>query len=98
MVSQVPIASEHLGLDDLKVVALECDVSLEESVAEAFARTLGAFGRVDAVVASAGRFSLSCQPPVMTEVTRDRRKLPRPRVRPHSRSSPFENPFTLRAR
>jgi len=47
-------ASEHLGLDALKVVGLECDVSSEESVVEAFARTLDAFGRVDAVVASAG--------------------------------------------
>jgi len=47
-------ASEHLELDGLKVVGLECDVSSEESVADAFARTLGAFGRVDAVVASAG--------------------------------------------
>jgi NAD(P)-dependent dehydrogenase (short-subunit alcohol dehydrogenase family) len=58
-VSQVPRASEHLGLDDLKVVGLKCDVSLEESVADAFARTIGAFGRVDAVVASAGKFGLS---------------------------------------
>lgn len=55
MVSQVPGASEHLELDGLKVVDLECDVSSEESVADAFARTLGAFGRVDAVVASAGK-------------------------------------------
>jgi len=47
-------ASEYLELDGLKVVGLECDVSSEESVADAFARTLGAFGRVDAVVASAG--------------------------------------------
>jgi NAD(P)-dependent dehydrogenase (short-subunit alcohol dehydrogenase family) len=71
MVSQVPRASEHLGLDDLKIVGLECDVSLEKSVAEAFARTLGAFGRVDAVVASAGKFSLPCRPrpQATTEVT-----------------------------
>ena len=52
--SQFPRASENLELDGLKVVGLECDVSSEESVADAFARTLGAFGRVDAVVASAG--------------------------------------------
>ena len=55
MVSQVPRASEHLELDWLKVIGLECDVSSEESVADAFARTLEAFGRVDAVVASAGK-------------------------------------------
>jgi NAD(P)-dependent dehydrogenase (short-subunit alcohol dehydrogenase family) len=47
-------ASEHLGLDALKVVGLECDVSSEVSVADAFMRTLDVFGRVDAVVASAG--------------------------------------------
>jgi len=55
MESQVPRASENLELDGLEVVGLECDVSSEESVADAFARTLGAFGRVDAVVASAGK-------------------------------------------
>lgn len=53
--SQVPRASEHLGLDALKVVGLECDVSSEESVVEVFARTLDIFGCVDAVVASAGK-------------------------------------------
>lgn len=55
MESQVPRASKNLELDGLKVVGLECDVSSEKSVADAFARTLGAFGRVDAVVASAGK-------------------------------------------
>lgn len=47
-------ASEHLELNPLKVVGLECDVSSEVSVAKAFTRTLEVFGRVDAVVASAG--------------------------------------------
>jgi NAD(P)-dependent dehydrogenase (short-subunit alcohol dehydrogenase family) len=47
-------ASEHLELNPLKVAALECDVSSEVSVAKAFIRTLEVFGRVDAVVASAG--------------------------------------------
>jgi len=47
-------ASEHLELNPLKVVGLECDVSSEVSVAKAFTRILEVFGRVDAVVASAG--------------------------------------------
>jgi len=47
-------ASEHLELNPLKVIGLECDVSSEVSVAKAFTRTLEVFGRVDAVVASAG--------------------------------------------
>jgi len=49
-------ASEHLGLDALKIIGLECDVSSEVSVADAFVRTVEEFGRVDAVVASAGEF------------------------------------------
>lgn len=52
--SQIPGAGEHLELDPLKVVGLECDVSSEVSVAKAFTRTFEVFGRVDAVVASAG--------------------------------------------
>jgi len=42
------------GCSRPSVVGLECDVSSEVSVAEAFKRTLEAFGRIDAVVASAG--------------------------------------------
>jgi NAD(P)-dependent dehydrogenase (short-subunit alcohol dehydrogenase family) len=45
-----------LELNPLKVVGLECDVSSEVSVAKAFRRILEVFGRVDAVVASAGMF------------------------------------------
>jgi NAD(P)-dependent dehydrogenase (short-subunit alcohol dehydrogenase family) len=45
-----------LGLDALKIIGLECDVSSEVSVADAFMRTVEEFGRVDAVVASAGKF------------------------------------------
>jgi NAD(P)-dependent dehydrogenase (short-subunit alcohol dehydrogenase family) len=52
-----------LELNPLKVVGLECDVSSEVSVAKAFTRTLEVFGRVDAVVASAGMFYLSPEPP-----------------------------------
>ncbi|KAI9452313.1 NAD-P-binding protein [Russula earlei] len=48
------IVNEHLGHDALKVVGFDCDVSSEASVTEAFKRTLEEFGRVDAVVASAG--------------------------------------------
>ncbi|KAI0295579.1 hypothetical protein BC826DRAFT_1008610 [Russula brevipes] len=47
-------AGEQLGFDALKIVGLECDVSSDVSVAEAFTKTLETFGRVDAVVASAG--------------------------------------------
>jgi len=43
--------TEHLRLD---AVGLECDVSSEVSVGKAFTRTVEVFGRVDAVVASAG--------------------------------------------
>ncbi|KAI0256456.1 NAD(P)-binding protein [Lactifluus subvellereus] len=46
--------TEHLRPDALKIVGLECDVSSEVSVCKAFTRTLEVFGRVDAVVASAG--------------------------------------------
>ncbi|KAH9961199.1 hypothetical protein BGW80DRAFT_1438778 [Lactifluus volemus] len=46
--------TEHMRLDGLKVVGLECDVSSEVSVGKAFTRTLEVFGRVDVVVASAG--------------------------------------------
>lgn len=53
---QILSASERLGLDALRVVGFECDVSSEVSVADAFMRTLEVFGRVDAVVASAGKF------------------------------------------
>ena len=45
-----------MELNPLKVVGLECDVSSEVSVAKAFTRTVEEFGRVDAVVASAGMF------------------------------------------
>lgn len=53
---QIPAAGEHLGLDALRIVGLECDVTSEVSVADAFMKTLELFGRVDAVVASAGKF------------------------------------------
>jgi len=43
-----------LELNPLRVVGLECDVSSEVSVTKAFTRTLEVFGRVDAVIASAG--------------------------------------------
>jgi NAD(P)-dependent dehydrogenase (short-subunit alcohol dehydrogenase family) len=57
-----------LGLDALKIVSLECDVSSEASVADAFMKTLEVFGRVDAVVASAGKFVSHLDPrQVITE-------------------------------
>nr|GAT50690.1 NAD(P)-binding protein [Mycena chlorophos] len=39
---------------EVNAVGIECDVSSEESVKKAFESTIEAFGRVDAVVASAG--------------------------------------------
>lgn len=56
-----------MGLDSLKVVGLECDVSSEVSVADAFMRTFEVFGRVDAVVASAGEFASHLDPRIITE-------------------------------
>lgn len=57
-----------MGLDALKVAGLECDVSSEASVADAFTKTLEVFGRVDAVVASAGKFVSHLDPrQVITE-------------------------------
>ncbi|KAI0064727.1 NAD-P-binding protein [Artomyces pyxidatus] len=46
--------NSDLAPSDFKVIGLECDVSSEMSVQKAFAETMDAFGRVDAVVASAG--------------------------------------------
>ncbi|CAK5277535.1 unnamed protein product [Mycena citricolor] len=40
--------------DALKMVGIGCDVSSEESVTAAFAEVMTAYGRIDAVVASAG--------------------------------------------
>ncbi|TFL07368.1 hypothetical protein BDV98DRAFT_496717 [Pterulicium gracile] len=39
---------------DLKIIGVECDVSSERSVQKAFGEIIDTFGRVDAVVASAG--------------------------------------------
>ncbi|PPQ93231.1 hypothetical protein CVT25_015229 [Psilocybe cyanescens] len=49
-------ATEICGLqsEDLKFIGIECDVSSELSVQEAFATIFNIFGRIDAVVASAG--------------------------------------------
>ncbi|KAF7295562.1 NAD-P-binding protein [Mycena indigotica] len=47
-------AKEFNGDTELNAVGIECDVSSEVSVQNAFADTLKTFGRVDAVVASAG--------------------------------------------
>ncbi|KAI0317569.1 NAD(P)-binding protein [Amylostereum chailletii] len=47
---------EHGGLKptDFNIIGVECDVSSERSVQKAFGETIETFGRVDAVVASAG--------------------------------------------
>lgn len=49
-------AAEYTGFkrDDIKIVGIECDVSSEASVQKAFTTIIDIFGRIDAVVASAG--------------------------------------------
>ena len=43
-----------IGPDELELIGVECDVASEESVKNGFDQTTKRFGRVDAVVASAG--------------------------------------------
>jgi NAD(P)-dependent dehydrogenase (short-subunit alcohol dehydrogenase family) len=40
--------------EDLNIIGVECDVSSERSVQNAFQHTMDTFGRIDSVVASAG--------------------------------------------
>ncbi|KDR81725.1 hypothetical protein GALMADRAFT_239883 [Galerina marginata CBS 339.88] len=49
-------ATEHCNAkaDGIKIIGIECDVSSEVSVQNAFSIIINAFGRIDAVVASAG--------------------------------------------
>lgn len=48
-------SAEESGIDTkLELMGIECDVAFEESVVNAFEQIKGRFGRVDAVVASAG--------------------------------------------
>lgn len=49
-------AAEYTGSkpEEIKIVGIECDVSSEPSVQNAFSRLIEIFGRIDAVVASAG--------------------------------------------
>jgi NAD(P)-dependent dehydrogenase (short-subunit alcohol dehydrogenase family) len=51
--------AEYTGFkpDDIKIVGIECDVSSESSVQKAFSKIIEIFGRIDAVVASAGDYS-----------------------------------------
>ncbi|TFK42469.1 NAD(P)-binding protein [Crucibulum laeve] len=42
------------GLNDVKFIGIECDVSSEQSVQKAYAEVMETYGRVDSVVASAG--------------------------------------------
>jgi len=53
LVSTVCVSSD-LQPSDIEVIGIECDVSSEQSVQKAFGETIGHFGRVDSVVASAG--------------------------------------------
>ena len=49
-------AAQENGVDptELELIGIECDVTSEEPVKNAFDQTTKRFGRVDAVVASAG--------------------------------------------
>jgi len=49
-------AIEHCGFksEEIKFIGIECDVSSELSLQQAFIRIIDTFGRIDAVVASAG--------------------------------------------
>lgn len=40
--------------EDYTVIGIECDVSSERSVQKAYSKVMDTFGRIDAVVASAG--------------------------------------------
>lgn len=46
--------------EDFKVIGVGCDVSSELSVQRAFEQVMDTFGRLDSVVASAGKFLHSC--------------------------------------
>jgi NAD(P)-dependent dehydrogenase (short-subunit alcohol dehydrogenase family) len=50
--------AEYTGFKpgDIKIVGIECDVSSEASVQKAFSKIIEIFGRIDAVVASAGDY------------------------------------------
>jgi NAD(P)-dependent dehydrogenase (short-subunit alcohol dehydrogenase family) len=41
--------------EDINFIGISCDVSSEESVITAYNMIMGKFGRIDAVVASAGK-------------------------------------------
>ena len=49
-----PIDKCGVEPNDLKIIAVECDVSSEPSVQKAYDEILETFGKIDAVVASAG--------------------------------------------
>lgn len=51
-------ANSGLKSEDLNIIGIECDVSSERSVQKAYAEVMETFGKVDAVVASAGVCSL----------------------------------------
>lgn len=57
-------SAQENGIDPagLQLMGIECDVASEESVIRAFGQMRMRFGRVDAVVASAGAFHF--RPPV----------------------------------
>jgi NAD(P)-dependent dehydrogenase (short-subunit alcohol dehydrogenase family) len=54
-----------LGDDALSVLGIECDVAAEQSVQEAFKEVIETFGRVDSVVANAGKNEALFPPRIM---------------------------------
>ena len=58
-------AAQESGIDPsgLELIGVECDVASEESVKNAFGQTTKRFGRVDAVVASAGTIVIRTMTP-----------------------------------
>lgn len=75
-------SAQENGIDatKLELIGIECDVSSEEPVVAAFEQIKKRFGRVDAVVASAGRFLVRIIASHGFTSQRHRGELPCPRV------------------
>lgn len=75
-------SAQENGIDPtgLELIGVECDVASEESVKIAFDQIRKRFGRVDVVVASAGRLVIHIMIPRSSLLSRYRGELPRPGV------------------
>ena len=74
------VSARENGIDPtkLELIGVECDVVSEESVKDAFDQITKKFGRVDAVVASAGTIVVCATAPTSSLLNRYRGELPRP--------------------